>query len=156
MASVRDDLMDQSVSLKRALVPVILAGFCVAGYSQQPDSQTKAATQAVQQPATSFKNYIQPILDAHCVACHLTGAAQAELNLEEGLAYPALVRQRSQQTSLQRVAPGKPDESYLVHKLEGSHIKAGGQGTQMPPLSRLNNELIARIRQWILDGAPDN
>jgi hypothetical protein len=48
-----------------------------------------------------------------------------------------------------RVAPGLPDESYLVQKLEGT---AGG--AQMPlggaPLDATE---IAAIRQWITNGA---
>ena len=55
---------------------------------------------------------------------------------------------------LVRVVPGKPDDSYLVMKLEGTHIEQGGNGAQMPfgapPLPR---EDIARIRQWIAEGA---
>lgn len=151
-----DDVWGRLVSGKGALGAVILAGFCAAAYGRQADSQAGAAMQTVQQPKVSFKNDIQPILDAHCVACHLTGAAQANLNLEEGLAYAALVRQRAQQSPFQRVAPGEPNESYLIRKVEGSHIKVGGQGTQMPPLGPLNKESIALIRQWILYGAPDN
>ena len=47
-----------------------------------------------------------------------------------------------------RVAPGAPDDSYLVHRIEGT------VAPQMP-LGRpaLTAEEIAAIRQWITDGA---
>ena len=50
-----------------------------------------------------------------------------------------------------RVAPGAPDDSYLVHKIEGT----AAQGQQMPPggAAPLSQSEITAIRQWITDGA---
>ena len=57
-------------------------------------------------------------------------------------------------TSLMRVVPGNPDKSYLIMKLEGTHIENGGMGARMPfgapPLSA---DKIAKFRQWISEGA---
>jgi hypothetical protein len=53
-----------------------------------------------------------------------------------------------------RVAPGKPDESYLVMKLEGTHIAGGGSGSHMPfGGAPLPPETIAKFRTWIEKGA---
>ena len=50
--------------------------------------------------------------------------------------------------------PGDPENSYLVHKIEG---RAGITGTIMPPGGDpLTAEEIEAIRQWITDGAWDN
>lgn len=52
---------------------------------------------------------------------------------------------------LLRVNPGNPDESYLIHKLEG---REGIVGSRMPltspPLSEAELELV---RKWIAGGA---
>ncbi len=50
-----------------------------------------------------------------------------------------------------RVAPGAPDDSYLVQKIEGT----AAQGQQMPPggAAPLSQAEIDAIRQWITDGA---
>jgi uncharacterized protein involved in high-affinity Fe2+ transport len=50
-----------------------------------------------------------------------------------------------------RVAPGDPDNSYLVQKIEGT----AAQGQQMPPggAAPLSQAEIDAIRQWISDGA---
>jgi uncharacterized protein involved in high-affinity Fe2+ transport len=50
-----------------------------------------------------------------------------------------------------RVAPGDPDNSYLVQKIEGT----AAQGQQMPPggAAPLSQAEIDAIRQWITDGA---
>lgn len=52
-----------------------------------------------------------------------------------------------------RVAPGDPDASYLVAKIEG---RAGICGDRMPPppASLLTVEQIDAMRQWVADGAP--
>jgi hypothetical protein len=56
-----------------------------------------------------------------------------------------------QQPAVLRVAPGDPDASYLVRKLEGT---VGITGEPMPPIGSLDPTLIAVIRQWITNGAP--
>ena len=49
---------------------------------------------------------------------------------------------------------GDPDKSYLVMKLENTHAKNGGAGAQMPfGAAPLSPDKIAKIRQWIKDGA---
>ncbi len=50
-----------------------------------------------------------------------------------------------------RVAPGDPDNSYLVQKIEGT----AAQGQQMPPggAAPLSQAEIDAIRQWIMNGA---
>ena len=53
---------------------------------------------------------------------------------------------------LQRVAPGNPNNSYLIHKLEGGP-NIGGQ--RMPfGGAPLDPATIGAIRQWIGNGAP--
>jgi hypothetical protein len=53
-----------------------------------------------------------------------------------------------QQPAILRVAPGDPDNSYLIMKLEGN------AGTRMPfGGPALDAAVIADIRQWITDGA---
>jgi hypothetical protein len=53
-----------------------------------------------------------------------------------------------------RVVAGNPDASYLVMKLEGTHLANGGSGGQMPfGAPPLPPEQIAKVRQWIAEGA---
>lgn len=148
-------LLGRKVSGKGILGAFVLAGLCASVAGQQMDRPARDVKPVVP-PVVSFKHQIQPILDAQCVSCHLTGATSANLNLEEGLAYAALVQRGSQQSKLRLVVPCKPDESYLVHKLEGSQTGVGGQGSQMPLLGPLDKESIEMIRQWIQGGALDN
>jgi hypothetical protein len=55
-----------------------------------------------------------------------------------------------QEPAVERVAAGAPDDSYLIHKLEGT-AQTGGQ---MPLFGQpLDQATIDTIRQWITDGA---
>ena len=71
------------------------------------------------------------------------------------MAYANLVNVASRgKPSAIRVAPGEPDSSYLVHKLEGGPAIAG----QRMPLNGpyLTAGQIAVIRRWIDEGAANN
>lgn len=105
----------------------------------------------------SFTKDIVPILKTRCVMCHLTGQEPANMKLAPKAAYATLVGVKATETTLARVEPGKPDQSYLVHKLEGTHATVGGTGERMPTGGApLAPEQIAVIRAWIQQGAPNN
>ena len=104
---------------------------------------------------------IQPVLDVHCVQCHLYESQQGGLMLEQGEAHAELVDAPSTQAPMPRVVPGDPDASYLMHKLRGTHLQAGGSGLRMPfggeaGGSTLGAAQIELIADWIRAGAPDN
>ena len=122
-----------------------LAALALAAYAA-------AATSAPQ--TVGFSADIQPILNDHCTACHQTGSAEQGLNLEEGKAWQNLVGVHSRESKLPLVAPGNPDQSYLLQKIQGSQQAAGGSGVQMPIGDPLSTEKISEIRRWIASGAP--
>jgi hypothetical protein len=53
------------------------------------------------------------------------------------------------------IAPGSPEDSYLWHKLRGTHLDVGGSGERMPLVAPpLDAETMDRIETWITIGAP--
>ncbi len=87
-----------------------------------------------------------------CTSCH-NGNAFVPGNLRAGSAYAALVNTRSvQRPDLLRVSPGDPENSYVVHKLEG---RPGIVGQRMPRGTGpfLTDGQILVIRRWIELGA---
>jgi mono/diheme cytochrome c family protein len=104
----------------------------------------------------TFSAAVQPILTDNCVACHQARSAQLGLVLEEGESFAHLVGRKSRQAPLALVKPGKPDESYLIRKLEGSHLKGGGSGVRMPLGTPLDAQSINTIRQWVAGGAKND
>ena len=93
---------------------------------------------------TPVWNDINTILAANsCNNCH-------------SYSHASLVSQGSGQVSMNLVEPGDLSNSYLLHKLNDTHLAQGGSGVQMPqngiPLSAAE---ISTIEEWILAGAPE-
>ncbi len=93
-----------------------------------------------------------------CVACHTNVGRNpaGNLNLLHDVAYNNLVGvNATQRPSMKRVEPGNPDDSYLVHKLEG---RPGIVGVRMPfnGPPYLTDGQIVIMRRWIELGAPRN
>ena len=105
----------------------------------------------------SFSKDIAPLLKSHCAACHLTGEEPGLMALHPKAAYKFLVGVPSTESKLLRVKPGSAQDSYMVHKLEGTQLKVGGLGMRMPMEGApLTPDEIGMIRRWIDAGALDN
>jgi hypothetical protein len=131
--------------------------FVLAACSFEPDEKaTKDGVARVAQSTVSlFEGEIAPMLATSCAICHLTGAEAGNMSLVPGKAIATLVGVKAVGApTLTRVVPGKPDESYVIMKLEGTHIEKGGVGARMPfGAPPLSPEKIAKLRQWISQGA---
>lgn len=116
-----------------------------------------AAVLALASDQVSFRRDVVPLLKARCAGCHLTGEEPGNMQLHPQAAFRTLVNVPSMGSPLLRVTPGAPDQSYLVRKLEGTHLDVGGRGARMPlDTGPLDPKDIALIRDWIRAGAPDN
>jgi hypothetical protein len=97
------------------------------------------------------------IFSQRCVSCH-TGNGRflpGVMNLTDGNSYASLVGVASiEKPALMRVNPGDPENSYIIHKLEGR----GGISGQRMPLNGtpLTDGQILVIKRWIELGAPNN
>lgn len=136
---------------KAAIVPVLALAACSGGGEgddNAPDD-SGAATPSI------FAEKVAPTLQTHCATCHLTGAEQGNVSLVPAKAVESLVGVPSQEApDILRVKAGDPDASYLVMKIEGTHLDHGGSGVQMPfGAPPLSDRQIADIRQWIAEGA---
>lgn len=93
------------------------------------------------------------VFTPRCATCHSGASAPLGLRLEDAqTSYDNLVdRPSAENPTLDRVEPGDPDNSYLIHKLEGTQTVGERMPNGQPPL---DPDTIAVIRQWISDGAP--
>ena len=103
---------------------------------------------------------VQPIFTSSCAlsGCHAGTNPQRGQNLSVGQTFANIVNVPAMELStMNRVTPGEPDNSYLVHKVQGTHLAVGGTGFQMPlNRSPLTQTEIDLIREWIAAGAnPD-
>lgn len=111
----------------------------------------------LQAAEVSFSQAVAPILRTQCATCHMTGDEPGGMQLYPSAAHRSLVGVASRESPLQRVAPGEPEQSYLLHKLRGTHLEVGGQGVQMPfAQPPLPEESLQLIRSWIEQGAKNN
>jgi len=110
--------------------------------------------------ATTLTQVQTNVFTPRCSGCHngsnpAGGALPGSMDLRAGSSFASLVNVASiEQGTLMRVKPNDPDNSYLIHKVEG---KAGITGSQMPlggPF--LDVATIATIRSWITAGAQNN
>jgi hypothetical protein len=97
------------------------------------------------------------VFSQQCIGCHTNvGRTPPQgLLLTEGNAYANLVGVASREKpGVMRVAPGDPENSYLIHKVEG---RAGISGVRMPfNGTPLTDGQILVIKRWIELGAPNN
>ncbi|MFN4136780.1 MAG: hypothetical protein ACK4G2_14095 [Novosphingobium sp.] len=139
----------------------LLAAGCAAVAQAPALPEPASAEPASAEPAmaagasVSYAVDIVPLLESQCATCHLTGEEAGGMALVGDMAIASLVGQPADEApGLMRVMAGDPDRSYLVMKLEGTHIANGGAGAQMPfgapPLTAAE---IATVRAWIAQGA---
>jgi hypothetical protein len=93
-----------------------------------------------------------------CTACHTSTGRNPSggMNLNHDTAYDQLVSAPARgKAGAVRVIPGDPDNSYLIHKLDGA---ADIVGRRMPfngPPFLTDGQMLI-IRRWITIGAPRN
>lgn len=91
-----------------------------------------------------------------CTNCHnAVGSRFNGLDLTAAVSYNNLVNVPSRfKAGAVRVIPGDPENSYLIHKLEGRSTIAGVRMPLNGPYLEAGQILV--IRRWIEIGAPNN
>ena len=98
----------------------------------------------------SYTKDVEPIVSKKCVSCHSDATATSGVSFQKGSGYDNLVNVASKELpAMNRVTPGDSEQSYLAHKLLGTHESVGGSGSKMPPSGRLKDEEIETIVAWI-------
>jgi hypothetical protein len=97
-----------------------------------------------------------PNLTADCRSCHITNT-RGSFSLGDGTAlgaYNAVVLVPSGAGGMPYVTPGSQADSYLYHKLNGSHAGVpGGSGARMPTSGAWPQADIDILGDWIQEGA---
>lgn len=115
------------------------------------------ATAEAEKAIVSFAQTVVPVLRMQCATCHMTGGEPGNMKLYPTAAYDSIVGAESVTTGATLVVPGEPENSYLLHKIKGTHLEQGGAGARMPFAQRpLPEEVVKQIEQWIAQGALNN
>ena len=134
---------------RRLLIWIGLVGCQNVDRSGSTEPQSRHLTAGI-----SHAEIVQPIWDRNCTdGCH--PGNESMLSLRTEFAWQSLVNIPAIETPLMdRVEPGEPDHSYLIHKIEDTHLEVGGMGFAMPSATeRLTDDELAAIREWIEGGS---
>lgn len=93
-----------------------------------------------------------PIFSPVC-SCHAGGSGGLTMGGDAATAYAAMVGVKSTGSDLNYIEAGDVDASYVIHKLEGTQIEAGGNGGKMPLAGSVTAEQIQTIKDWVTQGA---
>lgn len=147
--------------LRTGAAALIAAAAMAAAACDEPLSDLAGPTENLRPAFSSIQENIFAAGDSSgrpaCTSCHNTQLANfnGRLDLTGANAYNRLVGAPSTgKPGAVRVVPGDPENSYLVHKLEG---RAGIVGLRMPISGPyLTDGQIAIIERWIETGAPND
>lgn len=125
---------------------------CVGSGEGLPD-----AASSVGVPRT-YEDIQVMIFDPLCSSsCHKGGAAPKGLSLEAAQSHRSLVGVPSQEVAdMMRVAPGQPDESYLIVKVVAFDPRRVNLRMPRNGPPWLSNAQIQALRRWITAGAKNN
>jgi len=138
----------------------VVTGVAVGSVTITASVDGKSGTAAITIATPSLSQHVQPILSANCAlsGCHAGASPAMGQNLSSGQTFSNTVNVASGELpTMDRVEPGDPDQSYLVHKIQGTQASVGGSGSRMPlGGSPLSQDQIDTIRAWIKTGAANN
>jgi hypothetical protein len=155
-------LTSRSMRVRTLLVALAAAATMVGTGCDEKLSDLTGPTPNLEPTFSSIQRDIFQSTDAAgragCTGCHTSAGRvpAAGLSLDPAVAYSSLVNAPSgQKPLLMRVAPNDPDNSYLIHKLEG---RSDIVGLRMPRTTGpfLTEGQLTVIRRWIALGAPNN
>jgi hypothetical protein len=151
---------------------LLTCSFCACSSSKDEDAakprQCLAPSPAVDltMPEVSFNKAIVPLVQSNCSlpACHADAKVSLGIYLPMDGAeiYKAVRAPATSNLKLDFVKPGAPGDSYLMHKLDGTHCALdkdcvkGSCGQEMPPAATLSVDDRNVFRRWIAQGAKNN
>ena len=99
-----------------------------------------------------YESEVYPIFENRCGGggCHID-ASVAMLQFSASDSAMEVIDVPSQGSALDLIEPGAPDESYIWHKIQGTHEAVGGSGGAMPLGGSMCAEEMTTIYRWILN-----
>ena len=96
-----------------------------------------------------------PIIQPNC-GCHAASPSGGLLmGMDAASSFASMVGVPSM-NGMPFVTAGDPENSYVLHKMRGTQVDAGGAGSQMPlGAPALDAATLDAVEAWILDGAKE-
>lgn len=133
---------------------------CACSSEPQPVSVTPKEG-GTSTTSASFRKDVMPIIGESCAltACHAAKQSNLGIHLtfDEEQVYAELQKGSPTFGGVKFVVPGKPDESLLMTKMDGTQAKTpgctSGCGREMPPEDLVSQDKRDVVRRWIANGA---
>jgi hypothetical protein len=102
--------------------------------------------------SVSFREQIQPILNAKCIQCHGTEISRGKIDMSS---YASFMNSRTVSGKEPLVLPGNPYQSrlYILCETNQPHFRMPPDTSGITPLPAAELDLL---RHWIIEGAKDN
>lgn len=141
----------RTADLRRVVKRVLVPGSCLLLTSCGSGDGFVGSGGGNRPLTANFDSIQASVFEPLCEHCHSGANAPAGLRLDAANSYALLVGTPStERPNVLRVAPGDPNSSYVIQKLEGT----AAVGERMPAgLPAVPQADIDVIRQWITDGA---
>lgn len=138
----------------RVVMACAVGLFGVMAVSCGDDSPTAPSGGGTTTLTATLSSIQAQIFSSRCYQCHGSNRREQNLDLQNNAHANIVSRPSGQRPAVMLVAPGNPDQSYLVHKVEGQSTI---MGQRMPAGgAALSATEITTIRQWIANGAQNN
>ncbi len=102
-----------------------------AGSSTSKDGGTGGKDGGTSTPKAFTKSEVQTLVNSRCAPCHIDYTSGG-MSLKSDFTVATVDVASTEAPALKRIKPGKKEESYLFHKLRGTHLTVGGSGDRMP------------------------
>lgn len=139
--------MHHSQPARLAAITLSFAGLALAAALWQPAQRVRAAVTDPDPSTTEFYTQkVQPILQSNCYRCH------GGMNRRGGLQLDSMAGMQKGGHDGTVIVPGHPETSLLIKLIR--HEGPANDPMPMPPKSKLSEEEIALITEWVKAGAP--
>jgi hypothetical protein len=139
---------------RHALVAALGISLFLSGCGDEKTLPTEPGS--APDPTATFTRVQNEIFTPSCAfsGCHGGASPQLGLNLVAGKAYGSIVGVGSAESQLLRIAPGDPNDSYVVVKVRGDAAILGARMPLGGPyLSSAHTSLLV---DWVRRGAPND
>jgi len=147
--------------MRTLMIVLVLAAGLTAAACDEKLSKLAGPTPNLEPTFSSIQAQIFETTDSAgrraCIVCHTNVGRNPSggLNLIHDVAYDQIVNVASaRKPGATRVVPGDPENSYVIHKVEGRSSIVGAQMPTGGPY--LTDGQILILKRWIAIGAPRN
>jgi len=126
---------------------------CQKDASKDGNSDTAAATTSSPMYPT-LAGEVGLLMATRCEGCHSAALAEGGLDLQTDMLAATVGVSSTQSLEMELIANRDHLQSYLWHKVNGTHGIAGGSGSSMPLGGEISSQEVELLAYWIDIGCP--